>query len=185
MRLSTYDDAWLSPEKVMLLIRGELKLKEPLKLRYKMGGQAADLMRSALVSIFVVSDRLVELIKSSGFTGWGAYPVEVRDKDGKILPGYQGFSIKGRAGGRDLKRAEVIKKPPKAPGGIPYEVYKGYFFKDDQWDGNDFCLVGYAGMKIATERVVQAFKKAKIHNVEFTPFIELEEGVSFYYDTDK
>lgn len=182
MRLGTHDADWLSLEKVMELVRGDLQLKEPLKLRYKMGGQPADVMRSTLVSVFVISDRLKRLMESCEFTGWCTYNVEVKDKEGRLLPGYSGFCIKGHAGDRDLARAEVIEKPPKAADGIPHEVYKGYFFRDDVWDGKDFCMVGYAGMKVVTERVVKAFKKAKIFNVKFTPLTEVEEDVSLYDD---
>lgn len=156
------------------LYLGECEADPPLQLKVFQGGQKTDLMWSAYPPITVISKSMVKLLSAHGFTGWGTYAVKVRDRDGKIIPGYFGLAVTGRAGKSDLLRGKVIKKPPKVPGGAPYEVLKGEYFKDDFWDGSDFCIMGQGGSPIVTRRVVDALKKAKIRNVEFMPLPEYE-----------
>jgi len=178
MRLEPYDDEWLTNEKMMSLVRGDLKLKKPVKLRHAMGGrQPSDLMRTTLLDIIVISARVVQVLETNSLTGWMTYPVEVHDKTGKILPGYYGLSITGRAGVPDRARGRVINKPPIVSGGTRRKVLQGLYFKNDKWGGSDFCFVGYGGVEIVTHRVVDVFKRAKIRNVELTPLPEYEVSI--------
>lgn len=162
---------------VMGLIRGEAKADPPLYLVPAMGGYPTHVMWASPTGILVVSQRVVDLLREHNLTGWATYAVEVRDKQGNLVPDYYGFAITGRAGRQDLYRGKIINKPPKVSGGKPYQVLKGFFFEDDFWDGSDFCLAGVAGPIIVTKRVVRLFKQHRIRNVEFTSLLEVEEDI--------
>lgn len=166
---------WLSGEQAIALFKGELCLEQPLKLRAYMGGQATDFLWCGLSAIRVVSERLVTLLQEHAFTGWATYPVEVYGRKGEALPGYYGFSVTGRGGERDRSRSQIITKPPPAPGGQSYQVYKGLYFDESGWDGSDIFLV-WGGI-VVTRPVREAFKRAKIINVRFTALPEVEIDV--------
>jgi len=180
IRLEPYDDDWLGRSEATRLLRGQLPPQLPLKLRPAMGGRFVDLIWSTFTPIKIISQHLVDLLTTYGFTGWSIYDVEVRDKEGQIKPNYHGLAITAKAGEHDLRRVQEIEKPPVVPGGPSYIDLKGMFFEDDEWDGSDFSLIGDTITHIVTEQVVQAFRRAKIRNVDFIPLTQVEIPASVY-----
>jgi hypothetical protein len=176
LRLTTegYSDL-LTGEQAIALFKGELTLEHPLRLGGYMGGQATDFLWSGLTPLVVVSRRVVELLEQHGFTGWATYPVEVYDRKREPLPDYFGFVITGRAGKQDRSRSTIIAKPAPTPKGKPYQVYKGFYFDESQWDGSDIFLAG--GLIVVARAVQRAFKRTKVTNVRFTPLADVEIDV--------
>jgi hypothetical protein len=179
-RLEPYDDDWLGRAEATRLLRGQLPPQLPLKLRPAMGGRFVDLMWSTYSPITVISQHLVDLLTTLGFTGWSIYDVEVKDKEGQIKSNYHGLSITGKAGNRDLRRVQAVEKPPVVSGGPSYIDLKGIYFENDGWDGSDFCLMGHTITCIVTDRVVQAFRQAKIRNVQFIQLTRVETSANVY-----
>lgn len=162
------------------LFRGKLReTEQPLRLYAYMGGQATDFLWTGLPPLVCVSERVVRLWREHKFTGWSVYPVEVYDRKGELLPDYLGFAVTGPSIKRDRSRSEIITKPPPTPTGKSYQVYKGLYFDEKEWDGSDFFLVG--GAIVVTQPVRDACRRAKISNVRFTPLTEVEISV----DLDK
>lgn len=161
------------------LFRGERQAEPPLCLRAYRGGQPVEVIWSAYPPITVVSQRVVDLFRNQGFTGWATYTVEVRDKTGKVLPGYHGLAVTGRTGERDLSRVEVSSRLLH-PLGKPQTILTGFYFEDDSWDGSDFCVVGSTIRIVVTGRVVEFFRRAKIRNVEFVRLPEVETPSDVY-----
>lgn len=159
---------------VRLFFRGDCNVNPPLLLQYKMGGQPADIIWTDYPPITIISQKVKDLLISEGFTGWKTYDVNILDKEGQPMAGYHGLSITGIAGGQDYKRGIVVDKQPIVPTGKPYQVLKGFYFEADYWDGSDFTIVSGRKPIIVTGRVVDAFKKAKIKNVEFIGLKERE-----------
>ena len=165
---------------ILVLFRGSSDALPPLGLFAATGGRPADVMWSRYPPIFVVSDRVIDLLAGNGLTGWSTYAVEVRDKKGELVPGYRGFAVTGRAGDHDLHRVFVVQKPVWKGSDRLREVLRGIYLEDDSWDSSDFSLMGETSNIIVTEQVVRAFKKAKIRNVQFTRLPEVEIPASVY-----
>jgi hypothetical protein len=180
VRLEPYNEEWLYQGVAASLLQGKLIPQKPLKLRAVMGGRFLSLLWCTFSPIIVISQQLVDLFNVNNFTGWTTYDVEVRDKDNQIKLSYYGFAITGKAGQHDLRRVEVIEKPPITPKGIPYTVLKGIHFEKDYWDGNDFCLMNNNISCIVTEKVVRAFKLSKIRNVRFIQLTQVEIDANVY-----
>ncbi len=168
MRLDPEDPRWGQPDFAQWadrLARGEAEADPPLRLVQAMGGKPADVMWSTFLVFVVISERVVELLQAHGFTGWKTYAVEVYDRKGHLLPGYFGLGVTGRVGKWDPWRSPVVDRPPIVPGGAPYQARIGLFFKDDFWDGSDFCCPEVGTDIIVTRRVAEAFQKAGIGRV--------------------
>ncbi len=157
--------------------RGEAKPAQPIRLKAKMGGQATDFLWSTGGDFICVSSRVVELLRQSALTGWDTYPVEVYGRKGELIPGYSGLVITGAECREDLSRSVIVDKPPRVPGGEGFQVYKGLYFYEEDWDGSDFFLVGRR--IVVTAQVYQLFKRAKVRNVMLTPLPEYETEVDF------
>ncbi len=172
LRLGPEQD-WVTTDTVLTLFHGECHPPEPVVLKTQMGGQATDILWSTFPPIMCISEKLRDILIENNFTGWSTYPVKVYGRHGEYLPGYHGLAVKGFAGKYDLGRSQKVINPPHIPGGKPVEVYRGFFFDENKWDGSDFFRVK-ANWLVVTEGVRDAFKKAKIINVRFTPLTEVE-----------
>lgn len=170
---------WLDKEIARLLFIGELeKTERPVRLCGYMGGRPMDFLWTGFTPLVCISKRVVALLEEHQFTGWSTYPVEVYDRKGQYLPDYFGFAITGKAGERDRSRSEIITRPPPAPAGKPYQVYKGLFFNEQEWDGSDFFVLANSYWKIVSQPVWQVFKRNKVNNVRLIRLTEVEIPLS-------
>lgn len=125
----------------------------------------------------IIADSVVQLLRSHGFTGWSLYEVSVRDKQGEQAPGYHGLAVTGRCG--DFDPSMSVQVPRIRPAGI-FPVWKGLFFDPTSWDGSDFFMsTRRVGAVFVVEAVKQAFERAKIRNVSFTPLDQFERSWKF------
>ncbi len=160
-----------------LLAQGKFVFDEPIQFDAASGGHATDVLRSQDPLLFCVSGRLIRLLEENEITGWSTYAVEVYDRQGAFLPDYHGFAITGTVCEPDYSRSAVIDKPPRFPGAEGYQIYKGLYFDESQWDGSDMFWVGM-GKRVIVDRVYRLFRKHKIRNTLFTPLTEYEINVS-------
>lgn len=138
----------------------------PVEVRVIAGRELADFVWSPL-SILLVSDRAIELFKSSNIVGWDEYSVVVMTKSGGLITGYRGLSIRGRGGMMDLSRSEEIFVPSSRGGSWVVPMLKGIRFENDYWDGSDI-FVG-AGRVVISERLYKLIKKNKISGGSYEP----------------
>jgi len=120
----------------------------------------------------------VDVLSQHSFKGWSVYPVEVYGRKGEPIPDYYGFAITGRGGEVDISRSQLVTKPAPTERGRPYQVYLGMYFHPEQWDGSDLFFVN--GHRVVQERVVKAFKRAKISNVQFISLPDVELDAYLY-----
>ena len=151
---------------------GNSKFFKPIQFDAAQGENAEDVLWTQLVWPVCVSGRLIRLLKRDEVSGWSTYKVEIFDPKGKQLPDYHGFAVTGAECNGDYSRSAVVTKPPPAPRGRSYDVYKGLYFDEDQWDGSDMFWVD--GVRVVVDRVKSLFEQHKVANVRFTPLTERE-----------
>lgn len=154
------------------LSRGESRTKRSIQFDAAQGSKATNILWTQLVTPVCVSGRVIRILSENEVSGWSTYPVEVFDPGGELLADYHGLVVTGGVCDADYSRSAVITKPPPAPRGKSYDVYKGLFFDEDQWDGSDMFWVG--GVRVVVEKVKTVFEKSGIENVAFTPLPERE-----------
>jgi hypothetical protein len=163
----------LTSDETFGLTRAEMQPSHPIIVEWAMGStKPGDVIWTTMAVVVIVSDSVVQLLRSHGFTGWSLYDVSVQDKQGQLIPGYSGLAITGRCGQIDYTRTNVV--PRIYPAGI-FPIGKGLLFDPESWDGSDlFMPAGNVGHKLMVERVKKAFERAKIRNVSFTPLDQYE-----------
>ncbi len=112
--------------------------------------------------LFLISDKVYELLKDFNITGWRTYPIELYDKKDHLISGYNGFSITGR-GGKFDKNYELgyFDKEKHHFGATTRGVYDL-----NNWDGSDFFIINPRWI-IVTERVMKLLRKNKIDAIEY------------------
>ena len=110
---------------------------------------------------YLISDRMKDLLIDNNITGWKCYDIEMYDKKGNIVPGYNGFSVTGKC--YDMVKVDYDNIVEDKRRGF---LAKGASFDINKWDGSDIFRVG--GWRIITKRVYELFKKHKITAIEMT-----------------
>ena len=154
--------------------RNEINFEQPLILVQESGRLVVDILWSSYPPVFVVSQTILDILIDNKLFGWNTYPVKVFDKELQTLNNYFGFAVTGRVGNQDFNRGQIEIIPPTRKGGKPHKAFKGLYFIDDEWDGNDFCVTGFGGGPVVTKNVVNIFKESNVKNVAFIPLPEYE-----------
>lgn len=154
------------------LSQGAMQARDPIQFDVAQGSETCDVLWTQLVIPLCISARVVRLLQQNDVSGWSTYPVEVLDNNGRLLADYHGFSVTGAICSADYSRSTVVTKPPPAPRGRSYDVYRGLYFDADDWDGSDMFWVGR--VRVVVEKVKKIFEQNKVSNVCFTPLPERE-----------
>ncbi|PVW13902.1 hypothetical protein [Marixanthomonas spongiae] len=165
--------------------RGEKKLDEVVRVKHSMGGNTLyNFIWTTNAYPMIVSKKVIELFKSNGITGWKTYDVEIYSKKDEFIDQkYYGLIIIGRCGYLDYsKNSIVIDKI-----GITTEPHsKGFYFKDDYWDGSDLFMCkpnkdGESNMfRFCTQKVADLIKKEKLKNISLEKATDFSMSISMY-----
>lgn len=142
------------------------------RLRHGMGGAVPqDVVWPRSVMPPFVSDRVINLLQEFDITGWGSFPIEIRDKSGKIHTNYFRLVINATpCGAIDWRRGGPLEQT-----GVPSgQIYRGGWFDAATWDGSDIFRSVHGGWILVVERVQDLFASARISNVKFTRITEFE-----------
>ncbi len=130
-------------------------------------------------SMLIVSEKVLSLFVTSGFSGWREYPVRLFGRDGKgIRAKYHGLSVIGRTGRLDSRRS-VTKWYNCRDGRKTIAGIRGLYFDVRQWDGSDIFMFkdNDVGGVIVTKRVIAALKTSKSTGWESVPVLKFTMGV--------
>jgi hypothetical protein len=150
------------------ILRGNTKANENLIARQSSG----TLLPSSVIytgpcSPIIVHESLIQEFDAHGVTGWVAFEIELINKKNEHFNRYFGITITGRCNPIDYSRSEVVYR--RFPGGdFPY--FKGRYFYNDVWDGNDFFMehpdeFGFTGFQYCTNKVKEILDKYKVKSI--------------------
>ena len=125
--------------------------------KYNYVKKARDVINPGFIHLLLISDRFKNLLEENGITGWQTYPIELYDRKGNLVEGYNGFTIIGRAG--DML---TFDSPPEELGYSPKS--KGFYFNVDLWDGTDIFHVR-PNFILITSRLAELLIKHKISGI--------------------
>jgi hypothetical protein len=147
------------------IVKGDYAgIELPIVFKQISGKKWTDVLNPNSVSMYIISQRFIELLEKNDITGWESYPIIIFDKEEKKVSGYVGFSVIGRSGAVDYTKSEIFEKQ-LVPNGSKSKYYKGLYVGLDKWDGSDFFIPEDTLDIITTEKVMQIIRKYKISNV--------------------
>lgn len=164
----------LNASEVIGYFTGALRPPRPVRLMVQSGSRHGDWVSTTYPPLRVVSRRLLELLAEKSFTGWGSFPVQIAERGGHLVEGYEGFAVTGRCGPLDATRSQEAIRPPISPHGNAYPVREGLYFEESSWDGSDIFRPEGTGFVICTDAVRRCLTKSKMKNLRFEPLTEFE-----------
>lgn len=152
------------------LHRGNVRPRDPLVMRYNVGGPLRDVVITGYARPVVVSDRFVVALREAGCSGWTLFPVTVYDKHGIVAEGYHGLQVTGVSGPIDWRRSQPV--PKHFTGGV-FPMLKGFYFGEETWDGSDVFGPRDSGFTFLTDKAASALKRSRITNMDLEPIEEV------------
>lgn len=145
----------------------------PIIFKQEYGNRLDDIIRTGYPDLYMISERMKDILESNNLTGWKTFSVTVLDHEEKEIKGYCGLSVIGKCGPIDYNKSEIIEKKLVIDGPL-IKWYKGQYIGLDRWDGMDFFLPeGYYGI-IVTEKAAKIIKKNKLTNIKLIRLSEIE-----------
>jgi len=165
--------------------RGEKDVNGIVTIKHAMGGNTLyDIIWTTNAHPLIVSERIINLFKSNGITGWKTYKVQIRSKKDELIDQkYFGLIITGRCGYRDYSKSTIVLDKV---GVYTKPHVKGFYFKKDFWDGSDLfmCIPDDSGQstmyRFCTRKVVDLFEKEKIKNILFKNLNDSTLAIELY-----
>jgi hypothetical protein len=161
----------------LALTRGEVTPREPIRFRQDEGSRFYDYVGTTWAVLDVVSDRVLGILNESGFTGWTTYRIQMSDRGGNRVTGYQGLAVTGRCGPIDDQLSRVEMLSPPVPEGRVMPHYMGLHFRPETWDGSDVFTPAGTGFVFVTEQVRDALAEAQVTNLSMRPLSEVNRLV--------
>ncbi|MCM5663622.1 imm11 family protein [Galbibacter mesophilus] len=137
------------------------------------GAKLREVLDTGYANLFLISERLKNILNQYKISGWLDFEVELFSKKGEIIPKCYGFSVIGRSGRLNFEKSDLVEKI-LVPGGIPAIYYKGLFPEMKEWDRSDIFMPKGTRFIIVTEKVKEIFMKKKITNTYFQTISEVE-----------
>ena len=165
--------------------RGEKEVHKAVPVKHSMGGKSlSDIIWTTNAFPFIVSERIIDLFKSNGITGWKSYDVNIFSKNNQLIDQkYYGLIITGRCGYQDNSQSSIVMDKF----GITTEPHaKGFYFKDNYWDGTDLfmCKTDENGestmFRFCSQKVADLIKKEKIKNLSLKKTTDFSLSISLY-----
>lgn len=130
---------------------------------------------TAYVTLTLVSERFLAVLRQHNFAGWTTFPVRVvLSEDGRELGGYHGLAVTGRAGPIDDSLSEEVVIPPPVPEGRASPGLRGLCFPPESWDGSDIFTADNEAAIFVVEPVKAALEAAGVTNIDFQRLSEIE-----------
>jgi hypothetical protein len=162
----------------LALTRGEVQPSGEFMVRWGMGSaKPGDVIWTSAVFPLLVSSRVLAVLEENQISGWSTYPAKVTVRYAEVCSEYFGLSVMGRCGTRDLSRSEIVLE--QYPNGW-FPNFEGYFFDESSWNESDLFMEedNRSGVIIATKKVVDAFRRARISNIRFSMLARLRESAA-------
>lgn len=156
------------------LIMGDYEgITFPVIFRQDVGKRIDDLIDTGWPGLYLISNRVVEVLKENNLTGWHLYSCKIFDKKGNEIDGYHGLSVLGRSGEIQYDLAIPVDKQ-LVPTGPVGRYYKGLPIVPSTWDGNDFFLPECSISACVSTKAMRVLKAAKITNLNLRALSEIE-----------
>jgi hypothetical protein len=146
--------------------------ERPLRLGWAEGSRLVDLTGTTAGLPNVVSQRFVDALRCHTVTGWSTYPIELHDKDDKIIDGYYGLIVTGRSGPIQNERARPTLV--RTPAGHMAKSWFGYYVDEASWDGSEIFVPQNTSFTFVVGRVKRLLEAAKLTNIALTSVTEIE-----------
>ena len=139
----------------------------PLVFKHNNQHKPLDILDTGTVSLYLVSERMINILEENELTGWKKFPIKLIDKKNKEIFGYCGFSVVGRCGRIEYNTSREYYEEIYEGG--PLDIYYiGEYFDVGTWDGSDFFISKGQLRTLVTQKVVNVLKKHQLSNLKFT-----------------
>lgn len=137
------------------------------------GNRNLDLVNAAN-GLFLLSNRVIEILKNNHITGWNSLPAEIHMGKGEIINDYSLLTIHSKLVKIEYEKSERVIKQPFTPTGKPIWISRGLPFDINGWDGSDIFSAENSLFTFISEKVHDLLIENKCTNIKFDKTTEIE-----------
>lgn len=152
------------------ILTGEAEVPEVVTGHHAMGRRIPGDVIGSTHGLSLLSDRVLQLMSSAGFTGWRSNPCRLTTKRGGNIDGYNLLLVDGRCGAFDWSLGEKVEYI--TPTGTTTEFIIGVTFELGTWDRSDFFVPTKTSHVVVTERVKSCFENNRVSGAWFRSLSE-------------
>lgn len=153
---------------------GERRMDRPLRFRRGQGSKVYDVLATTWIVPFLLSPKVVEVLRKGGFTGWDVHSARIELKDGKRVDDHEALMVSGRSGPVDDALSETVTLPPPVPEGNEVPGLRGLRFDPSSWDGSDIFTPETTTFVMVTDAVREALEAVSPTNLRLERITEIE-----------
>jgi hypothetical protein len=173
---SAQDERLWTLDSDIALARGEHVPPASVRFEQYEGTRWLDYLGTQRAPLRFISERLLAAFEAEGLTGWKSHRVQLLRKDGRdSASDYRLFTVIGRCGPVDNAKSTCVDKIVFGnPRGA--KVWKGMYFDESTWDGNDFFSPGQTALMFATQKVKSVLEREKATNIAIVSLADVERA---------
>jgi len=137
------------------------------------GNRNLDLVNAAN-GLFLLSNRVIEILKNNHITGWKSLPAEIHMGKGEIINDYSLLTIHSKLVKIEYEKSERVIKQPFTPAGKPIWINRGLPFDINGWDGSDIFSAENSLLTLITEKVHNLLIENKCTNIKIEKTTDFE-----------
>jgi hypothetical protein len=157
-----------------LLMGNFTNIKFPVIFRQTFGKKLCDILDTGDVSLFLISDKMLNILKENNFSGWKTYPIRLYDRKNNEIYGYNGFSVIGKCEATTKYKRDSLFEKRLVPNGPLSTYYKGLYIDFTKWDGSDFFIPKGSLRIVITQNVRDIILKNKLTNINIRNIKDIE-----------
>ncbi|KAF0203981.1 MAG: hypothetical protein FD170_670 [Bacteroidetes bacterium] len=146
------------------LFRNEYVIDKTVEFIVNTGSKNFDMLNSGFPGVFLISKRLVDLLRKCNATGWDSIPTIIQ---GNEAIEYYLLTVTGRCSAIDYEMSESFLKAPFTTSGKSIEAKRGLYFDLKSWDGSDIFTPKESRFTFVTEKVKSLLLNSKVTNIAF------------------
>jgi hypothetical protein len=152
----------------------ERRMDKPLRFRRDLGSKVYDVLATTWIVPFLLSPKVVDVLREGGFTGWDVHPARIELEGGKRVEDHGALMVSGRSGPVDEALSESVTLPRPVPEGNEVPGLRGLLFDPATWDGSDIFTPETTTFVMITDAVREALEAVSPSNLRLERITEIE-----------
>ena len=152
----------------------ERRMDKPLCFRHDLGSKVYDVVATTWIVPFLLSPKVVDVLREGSFTGWDVHPARIELNGGKRVEDHGALMVSGRSGPVDDALSETVTLPPPVPEGNEVPGLRGLLFDPASWDGSDVFTPETTTFVMVTDAVREALEAVSPTNLHLERITEIE-----------
>lgn len=155
------------------IVKGEIKPTGTMVFKRVKGKKYADLLFTGWPGLFLISDKVVDILRKNSIIGWEVFPAKIEFSELAAVE-YFGLMITGKCGKIDSSKSKILMVSNPNRNFHVSMKKMGIYFDIGTWDRSEIFSPSGTNYICLTNRVKKILENAMLTNIDFRKITEME-----------